>query len=172
MSWSTPQNAEPLVSPSGREYPAPIASRNTRSDLSSSEYGLSAIVNGGTLIAVGLFHPGPATLPVITGLIFVNSLSTTFQAMAAENLMAHSTSAAEKGRAGGWYQAGNLGGQGIGGGAALWIAQHTTIGWLPGAAMAALFAACCISLPMFPELTAEEVDYVIAKVVERDKAQG
>ena len=30
----------------------------------------------------------------------------------------------EKGRAGGWYQAGNLGGQGIGGGAALWIAQH------------------------------------------------
>ena len=27
-------------------------------------------------------------------------------------------------------------------------------------------AACCISLPMFPELTAEEVDYVIAKVME------
>ncbi len=33
-------------------------------------------------------------------------------------------------------------------------------------------AACCISLPMFPELTAEEVDYVIAKVREWDKAQG
>jgi dTDP-4-amino-4,6-dideoxygalactose transaminase len=33
-------------------------------------------------------------------------------------------------------------------------------------------AACCISLPMFPELTAEEVDYVIAKVKEWDKAQG
>ena len=30
-------------------------------------------------------------------------------------------------------------------------------------------AACCISLPMFPELTAEEVDYVIAKVKEWDK---
>lgn len=29
-------------------------------------------------------------------------------------------------------------------------------------------AACCISLPMFPELTAEEVDYVIAKVKEWD----
>jgi MFS family permease len=113
---------------------------------SKTWFVLSAIVNGGTLVAVGLFHPGPATLPVITGLIFVNSLSTTFQAMAAENLMAHATSEAEKGRAGGWYQAGNLGGQGIGGGAALWIAQHTAIGWLPGAAMAALFAACCISL--------------------------
>jgi len=33
-------------------------------------------------------------------------------------------------------------------------------------------AACCISLPMFPELTTEEVDYVIAKVQEWDKAQG
>jgi len=33
-------------------------------------------------------------------------------------------------------------------------------------------AACCISLPMFPELTADEVDYVIAKVVEWDRSQG
>jgi len=33
-------------------------------------------------------------------------------------------------------------------------------------------AACCISLPMFPELTAEEVDYVIAKVKEWDRGQG
>ncbi|MBM3875360.1 MAG: DegT/DnrJ/EryC1/StrS family aminotransferase [Verrucomicrobia bacterium] len=33
-------------------------------------------------------------------------------------------------------------------------------------------AASCISLPMFPELTADEVDFVIAKVVEWDEAQG
>ena len=33
-------------------------------------------------------------------------------------------------------------------------------------------AACCISLPMFPELTAEEVDAVIAKVMEWDKANA
>lgn len=31
-------------------------------------------------------------------------------------------------------------------------------------------AATCVSLPMFPELTNEEVDYVIAKVMEWDKA--
>jgi dTDP-4-amino-4,6-dideoxygalactose transaminase len=30
-------------------------------------------------------------------------------------------------------------------------------------------AACCISLPMFPELTADEVDYVVAKVKEWDQ---
>ena len=33
-------------------------------------------------------------------------------------------------------------------------------------------AACCISLPMFPELTADEADYVIAKVKEWDKTQS
>jgi dTDP-4-amino-4,6-dideoxygalactose transaminase len=33
-------------------------------------------------------------------------------------------------------------------------------------------AAACISLPMFPELTADEVDYVIAKVTEWDKANA
>ena len=33
-------------------------------------------------------------------------------------------------------------------------------------------AACCISLPMFPELTAEEVDYVIAKVLDWDRNAG
>jgi dTDP-4-amino-4,6-dideoxygalactose transaminase len=30
-------------------------------------------------------------------------------------------------------------------------------------------AACCVSLPMFPELTADEVDYTIAKVLEWDR---
>src|SRR5438093_3775905 len=33
-------------------------------------------------------------------------------------------------------------------------------------------AASCISLPMFPDLTADEVDYVIAKVKEWDRSQG
>ncbi|MDD5704692.1 MAG: DegT/DnrJ/EryC1/StrS family aminotransferase [Kiritimatiellae bacterium] len=33
-------------------------------------------------------------------------------------------------------------------------------------------AAACVSLPMFPELTAEEVDYTIAKVLEWDKANA
>jgi len=33
-------------------------------------------------------------------------------------------------------------------------------------------AACCISLPMFPELTQEEVDYTIGKVLEWDRQAG
>ena len=33
-------------------------------------------------------------------------------------------------------------------------------------------AACCISLPMYAELTAEEVDFVVAKVLEWDRAHA
>ena len=54
MSASVPHNAWSLVSPSGREKPAPIASTKTRSDLSSRLSGLLASVNGGPAVAAGL----------------------------------------------------------------------------------------------------------------------
>jgi dTDP-4-amino-4,6-dideoxygalactose transaminase len=46
-----------------------------------------------------------------------------------------------------------------------WGKQARIVGPVP---YAEANAACCVSLPMFPELTAEEVDYVIAKVKEWD----
>jgi len=57
------------------------------------------------------------------------------------------------------------------------IAIHQQAGypWGKGARIAGSIAnaernaATCVSLPMFPELTADEVDYVVAKVVEWDK---
>ncbi|MBM3839457.1 MAG: DegT/DnrJ/EryC1/StrS family aminotransferase [Verrucomicrobia bacterium] len=60
------------------------------------------------------------------------------------------------------------------------IAIHQQAGypWGKGARIAGSVAnaernaASCISLPMYPELTAEEVDCVVAKVKEWDKAQG
>ncbi len=115
--------------------------------LTSKRWYLSAaVMTALTLAAIGFFPASPSTLSVITALVFVNSIAVSFLAMAAENLMAHATQLDQKGRAGGWYQAGNLGGAGIGGGAALWIAQHSSLAWLPGAAMAALFLACCFAL--------------------------
>jgi Na+/melibiose symporter-like transporter len=57
-------------------------------------------------------------------LIFVNSFAITFLGMAVEGLLAHVVSDAQRGAASGWLQAGNLGGTGIGGGFALWLAQR------------------------------------------------
>jgi dTDP-4-amino-4,6-dideoxygalactose transaminase len=50
-----------------------------------------------------------------------------------------------------------------------WGKQARIVGSL---ANAEANAACCISLPMYPELTDEEVDYVIAKVKEWDQAHA
>ncbi len=113
---------------------------------SKTWYLLAAVVCAVTLGIIGFFPISQAGLFAITVLVVANSTATTFLAMAAENLMAHATSDAQKGRAGGWYQAGNLGGSGIGGGGALWLAQHFPYAWLPGAAMAVLFLACCLAL--------------------------
>ena len=55
--------------------------------------------------------------------MLLSNLAVTFLAMAVESLMVYGTRAEQIGRASGWFQAGNLGGQGLGGGAGLWMAQ-------------------------------------------------
>ena len=53
-SWSTPQKASSLVSPSGREKPVPMASRNTRSVLSIRLSALGPTSKGALWVACGL----------------------------------------------------------------------------------------------------------------------
>lgn len=64
--------------------------------------------------------------------------------MAAERFMAFDTPEDQKGRAGGWSQAGNLGGGGLGGGLGLWLAVHTGHLWVAGFALAALSLVCIL----------------------------
>jgi MFS family permease len=68
--------------------------------------------------------------------------------------LAHGTSETEKGRAGGWSQAGNLGGTGIGGGLGLWLAQHGPL-WISGTALGALCIAAATALLFLAEPSAE-----------------
>ncbi|HVZ91681.1 MAG TPA: MFS transporter [Rhizomicrobium sp.] len=96
---------------------------------------LSALVTGALMIATAAIPPTSGNLVWIEALVVVFSLTSTFNAMAADSLMAHATLPEEKGRAGGWSQAGNLGGSGLGGGAGLWLAQHVSGAWISGAAL-------------------------------------
>jgi MFS family permease len=69
----------------------------------------------------------PGTVPALIGtLVFVNALAITVLGMAVEGLMAHSTPPEERGRAAGWFQGGNLGGLGFGGGIALLVAEQVS----------------------------------------------
>ena len=61
---------------------------------------LSAIVTGALMIAAAVVPPTSANLILIEILVMAFSLTSSFNAMAADSLMAHATGPEEKGRAG------------------------------------------------------------------------
>jgi len=108
------------------------------------------------LSAIGIFLTGllPATrssLPALSAVVLVSNIAASFLGMSVESLMAYGAPEDEKGRAGGWFQAGNLGGAGIGGGAGLWLAQRLPATWIAGAILAVACLACTIALFFIPE---------------------
>lgn len=114
-------------------------------------YGLAAGVSAAGIFAMGALPADAASLPWLSAIVLLANLAVTFLAMAVESLMAYATPEAEKGRAGGWFQAGNLGGTGLGGGAGLWIAERVANPLVPGAALAAACALCCLALAFIRE---------------------
>jgi len=113
-------------------------------------YMLGTLTTAIGCVAMGGVPATAAGLPLLTIIVFVVSLANTFVSIAADGLIAYATEEAVKGRAGGWYQAGNLGGYGIGGGIALWLAQSLPP-WMAGAFIGASCALCCLALPFIAE---------------------
>jgi MFS family permease len=118
-------------------------------------YLLASAVCIAGIVAMSAIPLGPKTLHLLQGVIFVTNLATTFLGMAVEGLMAHLTAPEQRGRVGGWFQAGNLGGSGIGGGAGLWMLNHVSQPWMAGAALGAVFAGCAAPLLLLPDVQRE-----------------
>lgn len=119
-------------------------------------YIVSALVIGVAMTMTAVIPSPQDHLNILRGMILAISLASTFNMMAADSLMAHTTTEAEKGRAGGWSQAGNLGGVGLGGGAGLWLAQHvSTMSWVSGAALGAVCVLSALVLTLLHEAKRE-----------------
>lgn len=114
-------------------------------------YVIAALVSAAGIVATGLVPASARTLPLLTTVLVASNFAITFLAMSVEALMAYTVSEHEKGRVSGWFQAGNLGGAGLGGGAGLWLAQHGGAAWLPGLVLGTTCALCCLALPFVPE---------------------
>lgn len=84
--------------------------------------GLGACV--ATLLGLGLMPLRPATAALLTVVAFVSQIGANLVLIPVGGFIAHTVRENEKGRAAGWYQAGNLGGTGIGGGVGVWMASH------------------------------------------------
>jgi MFS family permease len=83
--------------------------------------------------------------------VLASSVAGTITTMAVARFMAFDTPDELKGQAGGWSQAGNLGGVGLGGGAGLWLAVHTGHPWIAGAVLGAACMVSALPLIWMPE---------------------
>ncbi len=115
-------------------------------------YVIGAAFSALGVLAMGALSSDATRLHAFEVVVFLASLASTFLGMSVESLTTY-TSGERKGRAGGWLQAGNLGGNGLGGGAALWLAQSVHRPWLVGAALGAAFMLCCLALCFIAEPT-------------------
>lgn len=99
-------------------------------------------------------------LHLLQAVIVIANVASTFLGMSVEGLMAHATPPERRGRVGGMFQAGNLGGTGLGGGLGLWIATHVPTEaspqpWISGAALGLIFLAGTAALMFVPEAAAD-----------------
>jgi len=109
-------------------------------------YMVGAMLTAAGILACGVVPIGAGWLPILSALVLVTSVASTFVAMSTEALIAHHTPDAVKGRASGWFQAGNLGGDGIGGGAGLWMAQHSSAPWISAVVLGLACVLCALAL--------------------------
>ena len=105
-----------------------------------------------TLLLAGLMPLRTDAAVALTAVVFLSQVAATLVVLPVGGLMAHTVPDAEKGRAGGWYQAGNLGGSGLGGGAGVWLVAHYSTP-VAAAVLAAMMAACALALFFVPAVT-------------------
>jgi len=114
-------------------------------------YVIAAVLTSAGIFVMGLLPTTSAGLKLLGLAAFVANLAVTFLGMSVESLMAFATPENEKGRAGGWFQAGNLGGTGVGGGLGLILAQRLAAPWMAGAILAVACLFCIVALAALPE---------------------
>ena len=118
-------------------------------------YVLSTALSGLGVAAMAAIPLGPSTLNLLLVIIALASLVNSVVGMSVEALMAHVTPPEERGRVSAWFQAGNLGGAGLGGGLGLFLLQTLSEPWIVGAIFGVGFLLCSLALRTLPDIAAE-----------------
>lgn len=109
-------------------------------------YIIACTITSVGILATGVLPVRESSLHVLTIIIVLANIAVSFLGIVTNGLAAHDTPHEMKGRVGGYSQAGNLGGAGVGGGAGLWLAQHLSNSWMPAAILSVSCMLCCIGL--------------------------
>ncbi|HZE56272.1 MAG TPA: MFS transporter [Chthoniobacterales bacterium] len=87
-------------------------------------YLIGLTTGAGAIFVLSLLPFQQSAAAILTVMVFLSQIATTLVVLPLGGLMAHTVADERKGRAAGWYQAGNLGGNGVGGGAGVWLGAH------------------------------------------------
>lgn len=109
-------------------------------------YVISTALSALGVFAMSAVPLSPATLGGLLVIIAVASLVNSVVGMAVEALIGASTTPDQAGRVSAWFQAGNLGGGGLGGGLGLFLLERLPSTWMSGAILGCLFLMCCFAL--------------------------
>jgi MFS family permease len=115
-------------------------------------YVLATLLSAGGVLAMSAIPLSPQTLGPLLLVIGVAGLINSMVGMAVEAMIAGATPRDQVGRVSGWMQAGNLGGNGFGGGLGLYLLEHLPAPWMAGAVVGGLMAACCLALRFTPRI--------------------
>ncbi len=107
---------------------------------------ISGLFSALGVLAFGFYPIQASSIAPLVGIIIIGAIATSFLGIAVSGLIAHNVPEKLKGRASGYYNTGNLGGQGVGGGIGLWIAEHSSNTMVPAASLAVLCALCSLGL--------------------------
>jgi MFS family permease len=91
------------------------------------------------MLFVAVMLPLPKNLPLYAALLILGNAVNTSTSIASGGLMAVLIPGSSHGKAGGWYQAGNLGGGALAGGVCIWLAERVPVWGFATAAAAMVF---------------------------------
>ncbi len=107
-------------------------------------YLLGLAIAAATLLLLGFIPIQHNAIGLLMAVVFISQVAGTLIVLPVGGLMAHTVADEAKGRAAGWYQAGNLGGTGLGGGAGVWLASHFSKEIAGGVLAVAMLASAAV----------------------------
>jgi PAT family beta-lactamase induction signal transducer AmpG len=109
-------------------------------------YLVSTVLTATGMLLLGLVPGKPSSIPLLGLIILGSFFAASFECLAVSSLMAYDTPEEKKGQAAGWYNAGGVGGIGVGGGVALYMAQYLHQQWMLAALLFVVCILCCLGL--------------------------
>lgn len=115
-------------------------------------YLIGTITSALGIVAMSITPMTPSTLPLLIAVVAAVSLLRSFVSMSLEAMIPAVTSPADQASVSAWFNVGNLGGTGLGGGLGLTLLNELEEPWMAGAILALAILACACGLLAIPAI--------------------